>query len=77
MYFELFCYYLPLEKDMMSPSPIHALCQAWLIFAWRFWEIFQILSSGSWKEDENVEKFTEKRTDGQQTTGNQKSLLEL
>ena len=44
MYFELFCYYLPLEKDMMSPSPKHALFQAWLIFAWRFWENFQILS---------------------------------
>ena len=66
--FSLFRYYLPLEKSgalhlnkLDSPSPKDALCQVWLKLAQWFW-----------RRRCKCEKFTDRRT-----TGDQKRSLEL
>ena len=66
----LFLYYIPLDKGVAlfwnkleSPIPKDALYQV----CWNW-------PSGSWEEDENVKSL---QTDGRQTTGDQKSSLEL
>ena len=75
--FSLFCNYLPLEKGVAlhlnkldSPLPKNTLCQVWLKLVQWFWR-------RRWKCEKFTDGGTDGQTDRQQTTGDQKSSLEL